>query len=167
MHFSWRLRSSSSSRIAFIDIDNTLADTWPTLVPGMLFESESYRISSLKPLQGSIDYIRKNFTEDCLCVYLTHRPISKYFVTKSWLIENTTYKNKDAVYLVSAANKKIHFFEKSVKIKNKFKSISVIDDFTYGHESGSVKYYTEIITKVNQLPIDYVGYEEILRINKK
>jgi hypothetical protein len=164
VHFKWILWRTAKLKVVFLDIDNTLADTWPTLLPNADYLSENDRLRNLKPLSGSLSYVRENFGSEYVHIYLSHRNFIRHANTKRWLRKYANYNSSDSLYLVSSAHKKIRYFETAVQFC-KFTSITVMDDLSYSHEHGEVEYYTEIVDVLAKMPIKYIGYKKILEIN--
>ncbi|MDC3187360.1 hypothetical protein OBA38_00660, partial [bacterium] len=76
--------------VIVLDIDNTIAKTWPTLVNRKSFSEndEKNRLLSLERIEYSnslIDYSIKNF--DCILFLSARNPIH-YKITKTWLKKN-------------------------------------------------------------------------------
>lgn len=150
----------SEKSIVLVDIDNTIANTWPTLKNSKksFFEFERYR--NIEPLLASISYI-KNLEEKNL-IFLSARPFYYWFTTKSWLKSNGFPSGFSNLFLVSKANVKLRFLkyaiEKEIKIK-------YFDDLSFNHENGQIKFYDIEIDFVKSSNIEYFDFYFINSLN--
>jgi len=146
-----------SSEIYIFDIDNTIANTWPSFLQE--YETLEDRLSSLAIFYNMRNYIieLKNNGQDIL--FLTARPYSSYNLTFQWLESIGLIKDEDCLFLVSKPNEKIQLLK---SIKNK--KIFFYDDMTYNHEKGEIKYYEKEIKKVNSLA--HIKHFDVEKINK-
>lgn len=151
-----------SVKIVFIDIDNTIADTWPTL-KSKEFKGEKDRHKKLKPFDGMRDYINSHYKNNShKIIYLTARYFNLIPITKTWLAKNNFLIKDAKLLLVSKPKLKLYFLKKAVEMK--YKTI-YIDDLSYNHENGEVKFYNAVLSEVSDMNIDYIGYDEIKKIN--
>ena len=148
--------------LVFIDIDNTIADTWPSLINNTL--SARKRHAALPVLFGMKNFVIEKYLakEKIQVIYLSARHTLLYNTTKNWLKQNQFSSFNTSVILVQHPIHKIYFIEKAVK---KGHAITYIDDLSYHHEHGSVAMYDEIIQRVQALPVHYIGFDEIMNIN--
>lgn len=147
----------------FIDIDNTLADTWPTLKQGY-YRNERERLNSLPIFAGMRRYILdlKRDKENKV-LFITARNITAHQVTLNWLRGNGIETSAEDVVVVSSAKQKIRFIAAA---KEKKINITYIDDLSYNHENGEMKMYKEVISAINSMNVPYLGVEEISEINR-
>lgn len=157
----WKTNFNKTKKSYLIcDIDNTIADTWPSLTKNVKFSSEKARYSSLALLNGSAQWVLENKSEQI--IFLSARPFIYFFTTRKWLKQNGFNVKWNNVILVENAQAKLPFF----KFLNEMNAeITVIDDLTYNHENDNIKYYSNIIRSVKEMDINYIDYESILKLN--
>lgn len=158
------LALTKQKKIVFLDIDNTLADTWPTLVQGSPVLPEHIRLAGLKPLSGSVRFVQNQFGPDYLRVYLSHRSFLMYMPTKRWLQRHNLLRPNDLLFLVHKVSSKELFFMRAIKVK-KFKELVIMDDLSHSHEHGRILFYDDTINLAKNPPFTYIGYGDILKIN--
>lgn len=148
--------------VVIFDIDNTIADTWPSLLYKM---DQATRLMNLPVFNGMASVVKSvNRIHTTKVIFLSHRPKKMTEVTKEWLKKNCLYSETSDIFLVSNVEHKYFFLKKISKLAGK--NITYYDDLSYHHELGSIKFYEKVIRKVKKLPITYIGYEEINLINK-
>lgn len=160
LHFRIFQLSNKKSKIIFIDIDNTIANTAGFIKKNNIFDSKN--AMSISPLNGTIDFINQNFS-DYKFIFLSHRSVLIYQTTKKWLVHNDIWKTGSHLYLVSNAVDKIKFFKLCLKI---IPNPVIIDDISYGHENGEVKTYSKIDQFIKKNNIDHYGKDFINDLNK-
>lgn len=160
MLFSIKIFISKKKSIIFIDIDNSIANTWPFLY------NSSFNVKNIPPLNGSIRFIKNNFDPDLFeIVFLSHREVKVYRKTFYWLknyFDNSVTLNK--LFLVPFPLWKLYYFKLALFFKFK---VFVFDDFSRNHENGQILYYRDIIQEINSLDIKYYDYEFIIKINNQ
>ena len=147
-----------------VDIDNTFADTWPTLVHWP--KSESARYLEMPLLQGMYQKLLKAQSQHIPIVFLTARPYERYFQTIKWLKTNGLNAYLSHVVFVATPAEKADLLEKLPPSVWQQK-IVYFDDLSYAQELGPVKFYTETIERVKKLPLEYIGYEDLININNR
>lgn len=155
----YRAIRTNSKIILLIDIDNTIADTWPTL--NKTWKSESERLLKLNPFQPVISNLLKNYSpKEHQWVFLSSRNYFSHLVTINWLKKNNLPASWENVILVQSPMEKIELINKYVKNK-----IVYFDDLSYNHENGEMKFYEKEIEliKINDY-VEYHGYAEISKI---
>jgi hypothetical protein len=155
----YRAIRTNSKIILLIDIDNTLADTWPTL--NRTWKSESERLLNLNPFESVISHLFKNYSlKEYQWVFLSSRSYFSHYVTINWLKKNNMPAGWKNVILVQSPMEKIDLVNKYVKSK-----IVYFDDLSYNHENGEIKFYEKEIEllKLND-NVEYHGYNEIVKI---
>lgn len=152
------IKSQTEKEHLFIfDLDNTLANTFPQLHKADT--DEMYR--TIPPFQNMLNIARKAFNSDSPCLILTARDYNYRTATEYWLKENLKI-NDIPLFIVPKASDKIAY----LKIADKnFKNVTYYDDLSYNHEKGDVKFYSKEIEILQDMPIVYIGYKEILKIN--
>jgi hypothetical protein len=156
----WYLKSSNNSNgeLFIFDLDNTLANTFPYLC------NEGMKETYLQiPTHDGIAKIFNN----CIAskknvIILTARHFKYYSSTKKWVKKNFQKGNNVSIFLVPNAAAKLPFLHMAV---NKGRVVTYYDDLSYNHENGKVKFYTDVIFEVEQLPITYIDYNGIITAN--
>ncbi|AOR26756.1 hypothetical protein FORMA_16060 [Formosa sp. Hel3_A1_48] len=143
-----------------LDIDNTLADTWPTLKNENInnFSNEKHRISSLNLINGAFDLVKYSSKKFDQIIFLSARNPAHYFITKKW-IDSNFKKISYKLRLVPNVNLKQIYWEKIIKISNE---TVIIDDLSYNHENNDTKFYNNEINYLqSNSSIKYFGYADI------
>jgi FMN phosphatase YigB (HAD superfamily) len=150
---------NQNDKVYLVDIDNTLADTWPSL-QNYVYHSENHRYGSLSIFIGMRNYILDKIKDQHKVVFISARSYLDYFSTHRWLAENglTSYD----VILVNRAEDKLAYIH---ELLHREIAVVYIDDLSYGHEYGEVRLYDKMILKLNALPVEYLGVKEIELIN--
>lgn len=151
------LKIRKKTKVLVLDIDNTLADTWPYFSSS---NSSSY-YRDLPLLNGTKSFIDDNYN-DYVRIFLSHRPITKFHQTKTWLKEKGLYTKGTILILTRKPDDKIIYLK---RLNPRKKKVVYIDDLSYNHENGDVKFYFSILLKLEKLNITYYGYEFIQKIN--
>ncbi|WP_449440724.1 hypothetical protein [Pedobacter steynii] len=163
-YFKYRFRKSIKSvdekgEVYLVDIDNTLADTWPSLQQ-YVYRSESHRYESLSIFIGMRKFLLDKTKSKKRIIFISARSYLDYFSTRKWLSANGL--NPHCIILVRRAEDKLDYIN---ELLNKGISTIYIDDLSYGHEFGEMKLYEKVISKLKKLPIKYLGVKEIELIN--
>ncbi|WP_129714882.1 hypothetical protein [Pedobacter sp. SYP-B3415] len=152
-------RRPASDTVHVVDIDNTLAHTWPSLCDGYC-RSEMKRYESLSIFRGMRDHILAQAAAGHSIIFVSARSYDCYFLTRRWLRDCGV--PFDQLILVYHVKEKLDFINLLLK---KGKKVVYIDDLSYNHEAGETKFYEDTIRRVKQLPIRYIGAAEIEQIN--
>lgn len=148
------------NKVIVLDIDNTLADTYVSLKRKEKM-SRRDRLLGLDKKKAVIDYINDSFT-DYKVFFLSARSNRDFWVTIKWL-RSVGYKISFMnLVLVSRPKQKLRY----LKILCKRNHLIYVDDLSYNHENGQVKFYTDVIEEVLHLNIKYIGYSDIELIEK-
>jgi len=134
------------NEIYIFDIDNTIADTWPSFLLG--YSSLNERLSGLAIFYNMRNFILKLKKQNKKIIYLTARPYKTYNLTFSWLKSNGLIENKKDLILVSEPAEKVSLLKKLERENN---IVHYYDDMSYNHENGEVKYYINEIDKIKKL----------------
>jgi len=151
------VRSAADQPVTVLDIDNTLADAWPSLVaPG---GSESERLAGLEPLPGmkAIAY-DDAVAHDRRIVVMSHRHLWHGRLTRRWLTDHGVDVDPWAVVLVSAASDKPDLI---AILSAGGRDVEVWDDLSHGTESGTTQRYTDVVAALERLGVRYHGLDEI------
>ncbi len=150
-----RLVFQANYPIILLDIDNTLADTWPSLLSKNKNNIERHK--NLKPLTPVIKYIQRHYSSnEYTWIYLTSRKYQLINTTKNWLFKFNMQVNNNVI-LVQSPKEKIELINQYVKSASFY-----FDDLSYNQEHGELKFYSKEIEAIrkNDL-ITYFGYQEI------
>lgn len=172
LKFVLSIISGAKRAVIFFDLDNTLANTWPTLIKNHSIaidkniENETARLLALEPRMGTIALFNRLEESNITRVVLTARPVSSFDATVQWL---KTYvdprigaSDNISVNLVSTPYLKMLYW---IPLKIYGKKIFVIDDLTYNHENGTVKEYNILIKSLNFFKIPSIGFKSIQKLN--
>src|ERR1043166_9631126 len=129
------LKSRREQTAYVFDIDNTIANTWPSLL--IEFPSERSRILTLEVFEGMRNIIMNLQSRNIEIFYLSNRSVLSYFATIRWLRQMGFEASVCNVIVVNSPMEKIAFLE---KLSSK-RRLKYIDDLAYGHESGATKLY--------------------------
>lgn len=161
-HFRFsRIASNSSREIVVIDIDNTIANTWPSM--NMKWKDTYERHESLKPFNNVINFINSNYPHtEFQWIFLTSRKYPLLNTTRNWLIKSNMIVNGNLIIVQSPAEK-IQLFKKYLT-----KSFVYFDDLSYNHENGAIKFYEDEINYVkSREDIVYYGYPELIKLQRE
>ena len=155
--FYIRIKFSSKSTILFVDLDNTIFNTWPNL------KNEYFKYIDLQVFDGTVNFVKNRINDNVLLVFLSHRPIKSYNQTsKSLNFHFHNFINLWQVSFVPRVNWKWYYFKTGELI---FLNTIVIDDLSYNHENGNVLFYQDLIDKINLSSITYFDYNFIKELN--
>jgi hypothetical protein len=146
-----------------MDIDNTLANTFPTL--NQHYSSESERLSQIKTfkrMEALVKDLEKSRTRKL--IFVTARSYKTWLITYKWLRNNNIYVHLTDVIMVSSPAQKVELLK---KITPAAKPVFFVDDMSFNHEYGPVRFYDEQLAEISKLPVKYIGYKTILKFNSK
>jgi hypothetical protein len=146
-----------------LDIDNTIGNTYPTLT--RQYQTETERLLSIPVfprMKKLLNCLLKSPSRKV--IFLTSRSYLTWNTTHQWLTQNGILAAKSDIIIVSSPAQKIDFIN---KILPRNKPVTVIDDLSYNHENGQVKFYDTEIQLISGLSLRYIGYKTILRFNSK
>lgn len=156
------LKKETTGELVILDIDNTLAHTWPSL--NQKFDSEFERTVSLPPVPKMIEHVRASFSnpKTCTVLYLTARDFRMRKATQIWLEKQGLKFTNSGLLVVEKAAAKLYYLEKALEENLKVK---YYDDLSYHHETGLTKFHSELIHRVKSLDLEYTGYYKIQEIS--
>lgn len=152
------LRRIKNKNLVVFDIDNTIADTWPNLRKSEIDFSQVYKTVMLFPNMKKLILELQN--ENFEIIFLSARHLGHYNTTKAWLLENSLPSKY--LFLVWKVEQKLEYLNDWSKQNNVF----YLDDLSYNHEEGEIKYYESIIEKVRRFDLVYYDYSSILSIRE-
>lgn len=145
------------------DIDNTIGNTHPTLT--RQYQSETERLLSISVFPRMKKLVNSVLNSPSRkVIFLTSRSYLTWGPTHQWLVQNGIDVAKSDVIIVSSPAQKTDFIK---KILPRNKPVTFIDDLSYNHENGQVKFYDTEIQLISGLSLRYIGYKTILRFNSK
>ena len=142
----------------YIDSDNTLAHTYPTLLKKEI--SEAKRLRNLTPHINIVNLLKKCANRNRKYIFISARSYLQYPNTIFWLRQQGFKAHFYNTILVETPKEKVNLIE---KYYFPYKTI-VIDDLTYNHEYGQVLFYNEEIQKLLSLRVKYIGYNIISKL---
>ena len=151
------MKKNTSSSIYIFDLDNTLANTWPSFNLG--YKSHSDRLKNLKPINGMVRIFNKLISKDKNVFVVTARSYEHFFITKNWLMQNTYFQNTFKLILVERPKDKLQIFK---LIKKNYQNIVCYDDLSYNHENNDIKFYDDVIDNLKNDVSKYFGYDFIM-----
>ena len=149
----WLRHLPAGQPLWLFDIDNTLAVTWPSLVPPVAPEPQ--RLSQLPVHAGARALLAEAGHAGAALAFLTARAHRSHAVTRAWLAAQLGVPASQPLFLVSRAARKEAFFFRAVATK---RQVTVVDDLSYGHETGEVQMHQPLITALAQLPVRHIDY---------
>ena len=159
----WRLKNNNNREVYFFDIDNTLADTYHSYKYN--YSTYEKRLSSLAIFIGMRSKIIHLLESKKNCFFLSARKFSSKKNTLDWLLSNKIEINVKKVFCLNNPVVKINLISLIVNSFN-FKVI-LIDDFSYNHENGKIKYYRNHISNLKKMNVEHINASQINKINKK
>jgi hypothetical protein len=151
------VRRAPQRGVTVLDIDNTLADTWPSF--SRSWPSRAARLSSLPVLPGVKSEIHDaGLRRDDLIVFLSHRSWRHWRVTRQWLRRHGFSVGVANLVLVAQAADKVKHLKRLTATGRR---VTYWDDLSYAHEEGEARRYDAVIREVLTLDLDYHGADEI------
>lgn len=163
----FKLNKRKYTRVFIFDIDNTIAHTWYSYNKPY-FKSNRHRLLSLPiyiKMRRLISILYEN--PNTLVLYLTARSLYDYKTTFQWLKSQGLPLNYSDLFIVNSPKFKIKILSSLRRQKLK---VYYIDDLSYNHESGVVKFYDSEINDIKEITsvekhIKYFGYDDIEHFN--
>ena len=157
----WSLRQLGERGLTVLDIDNTLADTWPTLTRS--WPSERARLRSIEPLAGmkAVAYDTAVARGD-LVVFLSHRNWWEWPITLLWLRGAGYRVGPTSLVLVADAADKLAHLRQCVAAATG--DVTYWDDLSHSHEHGDAVFYDDVISEVRSMGLTYHGFDEIVAV---
>jgi hypothetical protein len=155
------LLQHTSKSVVFVDIDNTIANTWPLFQQHQCINQQLVReVAAFSGMKHFL--LQEYFSKDISVIYISARPLRLYVATKKWLIKNQFWQRGSKLVLVSQPQQKLKYLQEAVKL-NLF--VTFIDDLSYNHENGTIRYYDDIIHLLKQMNVTYLDNHWIQSIN--
>lgn len=155
------VRYNVQKDIYIFDIDNTIADTWPSLI--VKYHNEKSRLLNLPFFQKIKEILlRLDSDKNVKLIFMTARHYRYFFITYRWLKNLGLSVNYKDVIIVSNPAEKLWLLK---RIKTN-KLVYYFDDLSYNHENGEIKFYHQEIKDLENLPfICHIGYHKIKEIH--
>jgi hypothetical protein len=154
------------NKLYIVDLDNTLYNTWPSLVSSSrrnflkyFYFSEVVRNLTLPKFNKLMDKIEKRCSSNHV-LFLTARNKIHYPATLIKLVCDFGWRGWK-LKLVPDAHSKVPVIKKML---NKYKLVVVIDDFSYNHEIGVVSIYWQVIEDLAKTNAKVITGERLKRL---
>lgn len=162
LSFEVKTRLTRKSLYVIVDLDNTIADTWPCLVnnkKGSLFAMHR-NLPLIRPVWEEIQ--RRSKENDALLVFLSARPWPLYLVTRGWIRHKCDglHELDYQLVLTRSPEEKLVYLR---SLRSRGFNVELYDDMSYGHERGAVCYYDHILVEVKRLEVKHYGLDFINR----
>jgi hypothetical protein len=158
----WVGRAAGRRGVTVLDIDNTLADTWPSYLDD--WPDHRSRLRGLVPLPGmrAAAYDTAIARGDVV-IFLTHRNWWEWRLTLRWLRDEGYPVSVAHLVLVASPGDKIAHLQRLVGTGS---PVTYWDDLSHGQESGRPQRYVEVVAAVESLRLEsgrleYHGVDEI------
>jgi len=152
-----RATTSTGDRVVVLDIDNTLADAWPSFLRP--FDSHRGRLAGLEVLPN-IKAVAHDapLAAGATIVYLSHRNLWEWWVTYRWLRRHGFSVRADRLVLVPSAPAKVPLLRRLAEGRD----VTVWDDLSYGHESGEISFYSDVIDLLAGVSLTHRSWADIV-----
>lgn len=145
-----RFRRANPGAIVVLDIDNTLADAWPTFAQG--HPNERARMRAMVSLPGMK---AAAYDGDRPVLFLSYRDWWHWPLTRAWL---RAQGMTGTLVLVSSPAQKLRHLRHLASGPG---PVVYWDDLSHGTEQGATELYQDVIDAVRALALEYHGYDEI------
>jgi hypothetical protein len=152
-------RRAHGRGITVLDIDNTLADTWPTLTRAWEHERKRLRAIEALPHIQAVAHDEAIARGDAI-LFISHRPWRYWRETYRWLRRHGFAATPANVVLVAKPADKLAYLRCCAGAGE----VVYWDDLSHSHELGRVMLYEELISAVRLIPVEYRGWNEIRAI---
>jgi len=160
--FAVGLRLSGARATYILDIDNTLADTWPELSrAGTVALSRPAFVLRLQMFPRARRLVRWLTRRGAHVVFVTSRSLRVYRSTRAWLIANGIRPAWHSLVLVDSPKEKLWYVK---RVLASGRRCVYVDDLSYNHEHGDIRFYQDTIDSAIRTGARYCGYEEIKKL---
>jgi hypothetical protein len=155
-----RFKYDKNTQIKIYDLDNTLANTYPAItINGKIpFSQLAVFPKVLKMILN--DYQKSN----TIVLFFTVRPLKHWKATYSWINIKGINISFYQLFMCQCPMRKVYLIN---KLRKKWYNITLIDDMSYNHENGEVKFYSNAIDAVKAIGIEYIGYSELRKFQQE
>src|SRR4051794_8232624 len=156
MQVALACRRAREGRLGVLDIDNTLADSWPTYTRS--WPDEGARLDAIEPLPGvkAVAHDAAVARGDTI-LFLSHRSWRRWRQTYRWLRRHGFAATRLNVVLVAAPRDKVGYLRRCTAVCE----VAYWDDLSHSHEHGEALFHDDLIEAVRALPLEYRGWDEI------
>jgi len=160
--FKLKLKLNKRKWVYVFDIDNTIAHTWPSFLDNYKSERDRYLKLSIFVNMRRLVMKVYNKRRTRKVIFLTARNYLQYFTTYKWLKSNSFPLSFFDLILTHNAQEKVKLLK---RFGEKGYNIVFVDDMTYNHETGEMKYYTNSIKELRESKVHYFGNISINKFN--
>jgi len=152
-------RATAGRHTVVLDIDNTLADSWPTFLRS--WASEAERLAAIEPLPH-IKAVAHDGPVDAgaAVLFLSHRDLRRRGTTIAWLQRHGFAAGTDNVVLVARPDDKLAHLRRLADGRR----LEVWDDLTARHETGQMVRYDQLTARIGALALTHHGWDDIVAI---
>lgn len=150
------LLNKRKQKIFFVDLDNTLANTWPQRLNMQLFDWQYLPVND-----RVLDFVKKYAKDRKLeVVVLSARPLSAINSTRYWLSQIADMEDC-RFYLTPNADSKFKYILLASRLG---RLEAVIDDCSHSHEFGTPRLYDNLIQKIRSTGTHYFDFDFITKL---
>jgi hypothetical protein len=155
----WTCRRAHGGRIVALDVDNTLADTWPTLTTS--WPNERTRLGAI-PTLPNIKAVAHDeaVARGDVPLFISRRAWWHWGQTYRWLRRHGFAATPSNVVLVASPRDKLALLRRCLRAG----PVTYWDDLSHSHEAGKVQLFEDVTSEVNALPIEYKGWDAIREV---
>lgn len=157
-------RAAGDRDVVVLDIDNTLADTWPSFLAP--YSGHRDRLSRLDPLPHVKPVAHDGpVAAGAAVLFLSHRNLWEWPVTVRWLRRHGYAAGfRNLVLVPDPFDKVAHIGSGVTTPSGRPRRIVVWDDLSGGHELGAFRRYDEVVEALGALGVDHHGWDEIVAL---
>ena len=161
--FVFRSKVAAGRSLYIFDIDNTVGNTFPTLQRESNTERE--RLVSIE-MFPRMKYLIKDLQKSPSrkVIFVTARSYKAWGITQKWFLKNEVPVSLLDIIIVSTLAEKVKLL---TKILPAHKPVTFVDDMSWNHEKGEVKFYENEIQLISKLKLRYIGFKTIARFTQK
>ena len=151
-----KIHHFGGNRIFIFDIDNTIADTWYSFNE-KAYKSNNERLLSLPiylKMQRLIVALYKSSNNKIF--FISSRCFYSYKTTYRWLSSNGFPLHFSDLMIVRKPSDKLKIITGILSTEYSF---YFIDDYSYNHEKGKVKFYSSAIDEANYLTCKHPNFK--------
>ena len=149
----------NSRSIVIFDLDNTIYNTWVERIDNRANENQIY--ARAKIFTDVANRVTQHYKAKDVLIFISSRKLACYPITCRRVLSDFNFTTLLSIILVSQPEEKLIYIKRLLTIKRK---VIYYDDLSYGHETGVVSFYDEVINSVKKLPIKYFGFDEIIKL---
>jgi hypothetical protein len=156
---SLKMKYRKNMTVKIFDIDNTLANTYPTICA-----NGQIPFSTLSVFPKVLEMVKKNCADtNTLVLFFTVRPIRYWLITYWWLNRQTINTSLFNLFICQYPMQKVDLID---RLKKRWSKITLVDDLSYNHEQGEVRFYSSVIDEIKAREINYIGYSELRELQQ-